>query len=393
MGERVNAVGERFNAVSERVNARSIFVDTSPCWMANIKASQTPNDAGNSLTVSWDVPQGGPPGVRCAVERRRAGEAIWTRAGQAPAGATSFTDTPLEHGKPVLENGLPYEYRVVAVRGSEQAPSAPSPAAIPEASWFHWLRWRILLFFVLFFAAILVLIQHSRKGRTFYIRPIAGLKALEEAVGRATEMGKPVFFMPGIDEPNNIQTLYGMVILQHVTRLIARYETPLIVVVGRSIVLPLAQETVRQGFLDAGRPDLYKPDIVRFYSDEQFATVSAVAGIFLRERPATNLYFGSFYAESLMLAETGFLTGAIQIAWTGNVHQLPFFVVACDYTLVGEEFFAVSAYLSKEPKLLGSLKAMDLAKAAILVLLTIGFLVATASAGAGEIVARWFEVL
>jgi hypothetical protein len=95
-------------------------------------------------------------------------------------------------------------------------------------------------------------------------------------------------------------------------------------------VVPLAQETVRQGYLDAGRPDLYKPDIVRYFSDEQFATVTAVAGIFVREKPATNLYFGSFYAESLILAETGFQTGAIQIAGTGNIHQLPFFVVACD---------------------------------------------------------------
>ena len=54
---------------------------------------------------------------------------------------------------------------------------------------------------------------------------------------------------------------------------------------------------------------------------------------------------GAFYAESLILAETGNSVGAIQIAGTAMPTQLPFFVAACDFTLIGEEFFAASAYL------------------------------------------------
>jgi hypothetical protein len=54
--------------------------------------------------------------------------------------------------------------------------------------------------------------------------------------------------------------------------------------------------------------------------------------------------------------------GAIQIAGTAQPAQLPFFVAACDYTLIGEEFFAASAYLSGEPKQIGSLKGQDVGK-------------------------------
>ena len=46
--------------------------------------------------------------------------------------------------------------------------------------------------------------------------------------------------------------------------------------------------------------------------------------------------------ESLILAETGNTIGAIQVAGTAMPAQLPFFVAACDYTLIGEEFFAAS---------------------------------------------------
>ena len=57
--------------------------------------------------------------------------------------------------------------------------------------------------------------------------------------------------------------------------------------------------------------------------------------------------------------------------------QLPFFVAACDYTLIGEEFFAASAYLSGEPEQLGSLKGQDIGKLFVGVFLIIGCFVAT----------------
>jgi hypothetical protein len=88
-------------------------------------------------------------------------------------------------------------------------------------------------------------------------------------------------------------------------------------------------------------------------------------------------YIGSFYAESLILAEIGNAAGAIQIAGTAQPSQLPFFVTACDYTLLGEEMFAASAYLSKEPRLLGSLKGQDYVKAAILAAMIAGLILET----------------
>jgi hypothetical protein len=91
-----------------------------------------------------------------------------------------------------------------------------------------------------------------------------------------------------------------------------------------------------------------------------------------RQKPATNIYLGRFFAESLILAETGFVNQSIQIAGTAEATQLPFFIAACDYTLIGEELFAVSAYLSKDARLVSSLKASDWVKIATVGLLVIG---------------------
>src|SRR5439155_26675923 len=102
---------------------------------------------------------------------------------------------------------------------------------------------------------------------------------------------------------------------------------------------------------------------VHYVSAQQMAYVAAVNRFMLRELPAANIYMGSFYAESLLLAETGARTGAIQIAGTDKVTQLPFFVCACDYALLGEELFAASAYLGREPIQLATVVGQDLAKA------------------------------
>jgi hypothetical protein len=86
---------------------------------------------------------------------------------------------------------------------------------------------------------------------------------------------------------------------------------------------------------------------------------------------------GFYYAESLLLTETGASTGAIQIAGTDALHQLPFFITTCDYTLIGEELYAASAYLSRAPAQLGPLKAQDYAKVAIILVIVAGILALT----------------
>ncbi len=137
------------------------------------------------------------------------------------------------------------------------------------------------------------------------------------------------------------------------------------------------RETVQSAYLAAGRPDAYNEDRIYYVTDEQFGYVAHLSGMMVREKPAACFYMGSFFAESLILAETGNAIGAIQVAGTAQPAQLPFFVAACDYTLIGEEFFAASAYLSGDPDQLGSLKGQDVGKLIVGCLLLLGCLLAT----------------
>lgn len=236
---------------------------------------------------------------------------------------------------------------------------------------YNWIKTNNLVGVLLLTGAIAFFIFAARR-RDLFIRRIAGLSALDEAVGRATEMGKPVLYVPGLADVDDIQTLASLSILGHVARRTAEYDTPILVPNCRSVVMSMAQEVVKEAYTAVGRPDAFNRDNVRYLSDEQFGFVAGVNGMQMRDRPAANFYMGTFFAESLLLAETGNATGAIQIAGTASASQLPFFVAACDYTLIGEELYAASAYLSKDPMQVGSLKGQDAAKAVLMASILIG---------------------
>jgi hypothetical protein len=254
-------------------------------------------------------------------------------------------------------------------------------------------RFNALALLLAFSLSVLFFILGARRGKPMYIRPLPGLEAVEDGVGRATEMGRPVLFIPGTGDVDMAETLAGLAVLGKIAKITARYETPLMVPCLYPMPMASAGEVVRQAYLDEGKPEAYRDDMVRYMAGESFGYSAAVNGWMMRERPATNIFLGEFTAESLLLAETGNAAGAIQIAGTARPEQLPFFIAACDYTLIGEELYAASAYLSKEPMYLGSLKAQDLFKVLISVAIIAGALAVTFQWSWAGPFQKWFEAL
>ncbi|RME20015.1 MAG: hypothetical protein D6800_13580 [Candidatus Zixiibacteriota bacterium] len=302
----------------------------------------------------------------------------WRQAGKTVAGTSTFVDegtlNPSE--KKYFPDDVDLHYKVEAVTADSDVRSEAVVTGPVQATdqWYNDKRTVVLIAVIIFTFLTLLFLNLARKGTDLYVRPLAGIEAVDEAIGRATEMGRPILYVLGLGSASDIATIASFTILGRVAKKVAEYQTDLLVPCYDPIVMSVAQEVVKSAFLDAGHPDAYNQDMVYFVTQSQFAYVAAVNGTMLRERPATNLYMGKFYAESLLLAETGALAGSIQMAGTDEIPQIPFFIVACDYTLIGEELFAASAYLGREPILLGSLKAQDYAKAIVIILVIIGLI-------------------
>ena len=242
----------------------------------------------------------------------------------------------------------------------------------PVSNWFDWNKLLTLFAVIIFAALVVVFVNLAKRGKNLYLRPIAGLQEIDIAVGRATEMGRPMLYCMGNGGLSDVATLASMGILSTVAKRAAEYDTKLVVPCYDYLVMPIAQEIVREAHYAVGRPDSFDKNNVFYLTSVQFAYVAGVNGIMIREKMATNFFMGYFAAEALLMTETGNAVGAVQIAGSDAITQIPFFITTCDYTLIGEELYAASAYLNREPMLLGTLKAQDYFKFLILVFVIAG---------------------
>lgn len=345
-----------------------------------------PNDNGTALDINWNIPN-----LATGVSEFKYHYALQ----QADSGQGPFEDIEsltADTGSVVDDNLSPdkeYYYRIkIATQAGETYSSIKGPFS-PKRNYFHVGRINVLIGVAITGILVGLFILKGKRGEKLYMRPIAGLKAVDEAIGRATEMGKPILYSAGRGKMERPATIASMNILGSVVEKVAEYNTPLIFPNNDPVVMAVAQEVAYEAYTRAGHSDNFNPDNIFFVTDSQFGYAAAVDGIMLRQQPATNLFFGTFEAESLILAETGNSIGAIQIAGTDSSIQMAFFVVACDYVLIGEELFAASGYLSQDPQVLGSLKGSDYSKLIVIALMLLGVLMLIFGSG---VMLKWLTI-
>ena len=345
-----------------------------------IEIIDTPSDAGGSVTIRWapSPSESLPEFLGYQIWRSSSEAGPYVEVGYVKKGMGEYQDQG-------LNDGDPYYYQIVAVSKIDTTRSAIFGPVRSYAQWFNANRVNVLLFTFLISLFVLLYIRRARQEKLF-IRKIPGLDAIDDAVGRSTEMGRPILYSFGLGYLSDVVTIASLSILSRVAKRAAEYGTRIIVPNYDPLVMTAAQETVKQSFTEAGRPDLFNEGDITFLTQDQFGYAAGVDGIIVREKPGTCFWQGYFFAESLILAETGHSVGAIQIAGTIAVTQLPFFIAACDYILIGEEMYAASAYLRPEPQMVGSLKGEDIAKALIIGLILLSAIWGTV----GVISEHWF---
>ncbi|MBU2573119.1 MAG: hypothetical protein KKH28_03465 [Elusimicrobia bacterium] len=365
--------------------------------ITGLTALDRPYDVGGVALLKWDVRPADTPDAVYQIYVSSLETGGWIKADEFPANTRTGKDMNMpfwawkgsaeEHAVKVELNnfygeaqaaGSVFHFKVAALKDKKSCES--EVVSVRTASnWFRADRLNNLLLLIVIVIVFFWAVSHAkRKG--LFIRRIAGLDAIDEAIGRATEMGKPIYYVPGIGSMSGISTIASAFILGEVSKKVAQYDSQIKVPHFDPIVMTVCKEIVKQSYLEAGRPDSFREDINFFVSQDQFSYAASVDGMISREKPAAIFFMGYFMAESLLLAEVGATSGAIQIAGTDVESQLPFFFTACDYTLIGEELYAAGAYLSKEPMLLSALKVQDFGKLLVMVSVFFGIILVAVGA-------------
>ncbi len=368
--------------------------------IGGLTAVDMPYDVGNAAMLQWAVNPAATADTVYVVYVSSLEAGGWLEADRFAAAAKTGKDielpfwawdgSSLEHAVKIELNNtygdsLPdaaFQFKVAAEKNKQAIAESLPVSVTPVGNWFRLDRLNNLVLLIALIVIFFWAVSHAkRKG--LFIRRIAGLDAIDEAIGRATEMGKPIFYVPGIGSMSSISTIASAFILGEVSKKVAQYDSQIKVPHYDPVVMTVCKEVVKQAYMEAGRPDSYREDINHFVSADQFSYAASVDGMISREKPAACFYMGHFMAESLLLAEVGATSGAIQIAGTDVEHQLPFFFTACDYTLIGEELYAAGAYLSGEPMLKSALKVQDFGKLFVMVSIAVGMVCVAVGAKLG----------
>ncbi|MDO9080762.1 MAG: fibronectin type III domain-containing protein, partial [Desulfuromonadales bacterium] len=231
----------------------------------DFRAADAPNDEGQAITLSWEEtarPEASPVPLKgFQILRAESPDGEFRETGFVLPGKSGFSDTGV---KP----GTPYYYKIKVLSLSDSAESQIIGPVEATAQWFDTSRANVLVLTIILAFLLIWYIERAKKGDQLYIRKIQGLDAIDEAVGRSTELGKPVLYSFGLGEIRDIVTVASLAILRQVAVRCAQHGTELLVPNWDPIVMAAAQETVQQAYSEPGRPDLYKEGNVTFLTSD-----------------------------------------------------------------------------------------------------------------------------
>jgi hypothetical protein len=232
----------------------------------------------------------------------------------------------------------------------------------------------VILTLIYLFAA------RARAGKSYVLRRIEGFEAIRQAVGQAAELGKPIHMSlgtGGIGKSNTLETFAGLNALEYLAQQAALCNTPLIVNVADPTSLPAAQAAIFRAYAQAGYPEEYNANKVRFLAPDPVAYAAGVMSTLEQEKLAANIMIGSFGDEFLLMSEIGNQKNISQVGGTTNPRVLPAVYISTEHTLIGEEIFAVGAYLLHDPNHIGALVAQDVMRVAIVFTVLVGIILKT----------------
>jgi hypothetical protein len=237
-----------------------------------------------------------------------------------------------------------------------------------------------LLALVVIVGSILYYMQRSYSGKIPNLRRLQAVDAIEEIIGRCVEMGRPAWYLmdnvnmtsPSVLAP----TVAAFQILAYTARMAARLGVKFFVPVTQGLAYSIANDIVEEAYKAEGKLEDFDPFNTVMYlpsgADRMYIINNmwsqGVAGVF---------FLGSWYHKAVIFTENAARVGALTLGGTDTTHNIPFLVAICDYSIIGEELYALGAYVSQDPTQTSSLAGQDIGKYVALIIIVLGSILAT----------------
>lgn len=228
-------------------------------------------------------------------------------------------------------------------------------------------------------ALLFTWLHHARvsRGNIPGFRPLAGVNDFARRAEELVEAGRPVHIATGASEPGAIgptaASLASLTIVQRLAEVITRRGGRLIVTTGDITSLLAARGSLRQAYRRTGfAADYNAADAQLVAHQAPLPYAAGVASRYAVEPIDMSVVVGDYGAEALLIGEEGAERRIPQISGATTLSALPALALSTDAALIGEELFALEAYLSEEATPKARLLTHDALRWVVVLLIVLG---------------------
>jgi hypothetical protein len=240
----------------------------------------------------------------------------------------------------------------------------------------NWLGSIIGLLLILLAAGLMFFFSLRQPSNTrAVLRPIRAMQRLRRAIGLAIEDGTRLHVSIGkssIIGLNNASALAGLSTLERIGMLSSLSDRPPVATTGDGTLALLSQDTLRASYRLSNVAELYDPSQARLTGPTPFSYVAGTMPIILDERVSANLFVGNFGSEVALMIDAAERKNSFTLAASDAFAAQAVLYATASEPLIGEELFAVPAYLQAGSMHLAGLRTQDILRWVLIAALLIG---------------------
>lgn len=238
----------------------------------------------------------------------------------------------------------------------------------------------LLGFLVVVFTAVGILLFSTKKFRIEHppvFRKIPAIARLKRAIGLSVEDGSRVHVSLGsadLTESTNPSALVGLSSLHRIGQLSSTSDQPPVCTSGDGGFALLSKDVLHAVSIETNTRDAYDPDQGQLTGINSFSFALGAMDVMADPGVKTNVFIGSFGPEAGFLSTTAEKNSTFTLAASDSIVAQSIFMATSRDVLIGEEVFAIPAYLGYRPAHLASLRMQDILRLLIGAALVVGAL-------------------
>ncbi len=228
---------------------------------------------------------------------------------------------------------------------------------------------------LVFLGTVLVFTAAGRNQPGRNLRDVTAFTRLRRMVGLAVEAGTRLHISlgaGGLLGPKGVSGLAGLTVLERVTRAASISDRPPVATSGDGSLGILSRDTLRDAYANVSAENLYDPTSGQVTGLTPFSFAAGALLVIHDEQVSTNIFVGHFGTEVALLTEAGDRNDAVTVAGTDDLSGQAVLYATAQEPLIGEEIYAGGAYLNAGPVHAASLRAQDVFRFLLVIIILIG---------------------